>query len=455
MARRQEKKVPTRKHRARADKEKMFNRYIVISAVVVFAAVAIIVGFGVVQEFIIIPKKIVAEVNGTQITAGDFQTRVRYERLLLVNNYTNMLLLIQQFGGSEEIQAFYVNEMRKLEFQLDPTTIGNTVLNTMIEDELIRQQAQELGITVTQEEIEDRLQNNFGYFPLGTPTQAPTTTVLPTSTFSETQLALVTYTPTITETPLVSPTATQDLTSTADLTSVPTEIPTEIPTEAPTEGPAGPTLTHTPQPSPTEYTFEAYEDVLQEYLKNVRTELRFSEEDLRTIIEMELYREKMNDHITLEESPMQDMIWVRHIVVADQETAQEVLDRYNNGEDWAALAAEYSTDEASKETGGDLGWITVTAKSPDFISVAFNTPVGNISEPTLTPEGWHIIQILGHEEKQLEDSEFQQLKAETFSGWLAEVRATSETSIADFWPDVVPTNPAIPDQYRVDNLFGR
>ena len=62
----------------------------------------------------------------------------------------------------------------------------------MIEDILIRQEADQLGITVSETEIDEYIAGAFGYFPNGTPTPVPTSETVPTSTLSPQQLTLVT-----------------------------------------------------------------------------------------------------------------------------------------------------------------------------------------------------------------------------------------------------------------------
>ncbi|MED1117001.1 peptidylprolyl isomerase, partial [Bacillus paramycoides] len=45
---------------------------------------------------------------------------------------------------------------------------------------------------------------------------------------------------------------------------------------------------------------------------------------------------------------------VSHILVKDEKTAKEIKEKLNNGEDFAALAKQYSEDPGSKEKGGEL-----------------------------------------------------------------------------------------------------
>ncbi|MCK7595571.1 SurA N-terminal domain-containing protein [Pseudomarimonas salicorniae] len=63
------------------------------------------------------------------------------------------------------------------------------------------------------------------------------------------------------------------------------------------------------------------------------------------------------------------------------------------GADFAALAREHSEDIGSKATGGDLGWIESGLTDPAFESALFAMEPGSISEPVKTSEGWHVIQL--------------------------------------------------------------
>lgn len=60
--------------------------------------------------------------------------------------------------------------------------------------------------------------------------------------------------------------------------------------------------------------------------------------------------------------------------------------------DWNALAAEYTEEPGSKETGGDLGRFGRGQMVPAFENVAFELDVGEVSEVVQSPFGFHVIQ---------------------------------------------------------------
>ncbi len=61
--------------------------------------------------------------------------------------------------------------------------------------------------------------------------------------------------------------------------------------------------------------------------------------------------------------------------------------------DFAQLARRYSDDLGSKNQGGDLGWLSRGDTDPAFESALFSMKKGQISDPVLSPEGYHIIDL--------------------------------------------------------------
>lgn len=72
-------------------------------------------------------------------------------------------------------------------------------------------------------------------------------------------------------------------------------------------------------------------------------------------------------------------------------TADDIYNRVIKGENFAALAKEYSDDPGSGENGGSLGVFGRGQMVPEFETAAFALPVGGISKPVKTSFGWHII----------------------------------------------------------------
>ena len=88
-----------------------------------------------------------------------------------------------------------------------------------------------------------------------------------------------------------------------------------------------------------------------------------------------------------------EQVKARHILVADEETAKNVLKKLETGEDFAEVAKEMSTDPGSKEKGGDLGFFEKGMMDPSFEESAFSLDIGETSPPVKSMFGYHIIRV--------------------------------------------------------------
>jgi foldase protein PrsA len=105
-------------------------------------------------------------------------------------------------------------------------------------------------------------------------------------------------------------------------------------------------------------------------------------------------------------------IKARHILVADEKTALEVKQKLDAGEKFEDVSNTYSTDEAAKASGGDLGWFGTNAQmDPDFLTAAFALKVNEISAPVKSSFGYHIIQVTEQKEKESYEKMKDQLKS--------------------------------------------
>jgi parvulin-like peptidyl-prolyl isomerase len=85
------------------------------------------------------------------------------------------------------------------------------------------------------------------------------------------------------------------------------------------------------------------------------------------------------------------------IPLADQvkfkKTIEKVYQEAMAGGDFAKLAAQYSQDEASRENGGDIGWVEPGSLSPEFEAVVFQLKKGRVSEVFPSRAGLHIVKV--------------------------------------------------------------
>jgi len=442
------KKIKSRKHLARQQREAKQTRIIIIVTIVIGVLILGLVIYGLVDQLIVRPRIPVAQVGDEIIRVNEFESQVQYTRVQLLNQTYQYYSFYQQFGQFGES---FLQTAQSLASQLSqPVALGRDVLDEMIDNILIREAAAERGITASEEEIDEALQEAFGFFPGGTPTPTQTATVVDTPTLSETSLALVTLTPSPTatelptETPEASSTPMEEVESTEETGSAQDGTDAEDAETTPTPE-LSPTITLTPTP----FTTEIFGQNLMEF-EEIYAPYDFNLQDLRDTFEVQILREKLQEEVTADLVPVQEEVWARHILVETEEEAQEVLNALEAGENFTDLAAEVSIDESNSQQGGDLGWFDKEMMVPEFSEVAFSLDEGEISDPVETGFGFHIIQVIARRESQVPPSEFQIMKQDAFGDWLSERRnAREDIVIFDEWEDYVPTTPEIPQQFLI------
>ena len=112
-------------------------------------------------------------------------------------------------------------------------------------------------------------------------------------------------------------------------------------------------------------------------------------------------------------------------------TLESLRERIEHGESFAELAKRYSED-ASAPQGGDLGWLNPGDTVPAFEQAMNALQDGQVSQPVKSPFGWHLIQVEGHQTKDME-GEFRRMQARrelmerrigpAYEDWLDQLRS--------------------------------
>lgn len=122
---------------------------------------------------------------------------------------------------------------------------------------------------------------------------------------------------------------------------------------------------------------------------------------VRALLLQELLAESLGADVTVDEAAVQAAYeqqfstpTVRHILVATEEEARQVLDRLAAGEDFTDLAAEVSQDPGSGAQGGELGPLVQGRFVAPFEEAALAAEPGEVVGPVQTEFGWHVIEVL-------------------------------------------------------------
>jgi parvulin-like peptidyl-prolyl isomerase len=354
----------------------------------------------------------IATVNGKPVGVRDYQTQIRYSAVTMNAQLQQINSNLQQFSNDPTLaflKSSYEQQQQQLAFQL--IGLPRQMMETMIDDELLRQEATRRNITVTADEVEQELEQYVGYFrPTPTPTAGPSPT------------------PTKTGTPTRTPTITPTYTPSPMPTGVPSDsrgITPTTPTLTPTVGP-----TETPLPTATPMLYQSFLTEKKKMLDTIAKQTQVGEADLRKMIETGILRRKLQQLLGDQVPTTAEQVQARHILVKTYEDAVKVEERLKKGEDFAKLAQELSEDPGSKESGGDLGWFARDTMVKEFADAAFALQANQISQPITTTFGVHIIQVTARQaNRELESNALARVKDAALTEWLKTAAADPNNKI--------------------------
>lgn len=364
---------------SKREREQRQIRFLIIGTIVLALLVVGVLAFGLYQEYIAKPAQPIAIVNGTVISVRDYQAMVRYRRFENASYIAQLQAQLSQFDPSDENQQFLISyfQQKIQEVRSEATNLPMTVLDELIDNEIIRQEAARRQISVSPDEVQREIELQFGY-----DANPPTPTPTPVATAVD--------------------------------------------------------ITPTPRPTESPVTREEFEQRYQTTMAAIQKNTGLTEAQFRALFEISLLTQRVREAIQSEVPTSEEQIHAYHILVETEEEAKAVLSRLQSGEDFAALAKELSKDTGSAEKGGDLGWFPRGVMVEPFEEAAFALQPGQISEPVKTDFGYHVIKVVERDSNRpLEPEMLETKRGEAWQKWL-ETQRTSE-GVKRYWSsDKVP-----------------
>lgn len=385
-----QKAVPpeTKKHIARAERERRQRRIILAIGFAVGIIVIVLVGVGIYDSYFVKPNKPVAVVNGEEIPAGLFETRVRWAQRTLVAQMSSQIELLNAFADQPELTQTLQGQILELQAQLsNPALLAQDVFDQMTTEALFRQEAERRGITVSAEEIDGTIYELFDFYPDGTPTPSPTSG-----------------------------------------------------RESSEEGESG--ATELPQPIPTAYAREDFNEDYKNFVDSLR-DFRIKEADFRDLVRNQLLQVKVQEAFQAETDipENEEQVLVQHLIVQEEAVADEVFQRYKDGQPWEELVLEFSEDTSTNETAGEIGWLSLEELQSQFGQqglIIFASPLGQVIGPIESSIGFHLIIVDGREDRPLSEFALQRLTQTIYGNWVQSLRTEAEIEIIDGWEEYLP-----------------
>ena len=121
-------------------------------------------------------------------------------------------------------------------------------------------------------------------------------------------------------------------------------------------------------------------------------------------------------------------VHARHILVATEEEARQILGQLQAGADFATLARTYSQDISTRDLGGDLGFFpqgVLTSKEVE--AAAFALQPGQLSDVIQSDLGYHIVQVVERvADQEISPENLRLLRDQAVQAWLGQLKASAD-----------------------------
>ncbi len=147
-------------------------------------------------------------------------------------------------------------------------------------------------------------------------------------------------------------------------------------------------------------------EIRNEYREQIRRQLLVERYQSQKFAEISVTRKEVENFYETYQDSIPDMpkrVNISHIFLnvrassaadtAAVEQLREIKDMIEAGANFSELAAEYSQDPGSRQTGGDLGFVSRGSLVPEFEEVAFALEPGELSEIVKSDFGYHLIKL--------------------------------------------------------------
>ena len=429
------------RRRSRREQESRYHRIFLLSMIAAAALIVLILGSGIVYEYVIKPNAVLAEVNGHQIRRKDYW---KYQSVVLYNQARQYEAFAAQTAGQQQQQflQFAATFDQQREDIWGSTEVSDTTVRQMIDDRLYVDGAAEMGITVSDEEADLFALNAFASedAPLITPLPSPTP--IPERIVAATQTAEARATEESIS--LGTPAAPAQAIPVSGSPVPGSPVPATPSAVVAPENATPPAAQATPDPVTARDNAEAQFNAFQE---DVFDQGHLSMEDFKRLyIIPQVVRTQVDHEITSSVPQRADQVRAAHILVGTEELANQLYEQATGGADFGQLARTNSTDTATAATGGQLGWFTQQELPAPLAEAAFDLQPGETSKPVQTEFGWHIIKTLEREnERPLTAAQYQLAKDKAVEAWLEQQRTGASISTeAEVEPSPTPAQFAPP-----------